>query len=46
LSARYHKYRGAAAGKDEHAYTGGYTIVKDYVRLRKLSQRETFVPGG
>src|SRR6266852_1973387 len=28
----------------EHAYTGGYTIVKDYVRLRKLSQREMFVP--
>jgi transposase len=21
--------------RDEHAYTGGYTIVKDYVRLRK-----------
>jgi transposase len=30
--------------RDEHAYTGGYTIVKDYVRLRKLSQREMFVP--
>jgi transposase len=28
----------------EHAYSGGYTIVKDYVRLRKLSQREMFVP--
>jgi hypothetical protein len=26
--------------RDEHNYTGGYTIVKDYVRLRKLSQRE------
>jgi transposase len=25
--------------RDEHAYTGGDTIVKDYVRLRKLSQR-------
>ena len=23
---------------------GGYTIVKDYVRLRRLSQREMFVP--
>jgi len=23
--------------RDEHSYTGGYTIVKDYVRLRKLS---------
>jgi len=30
--------------RDEHAFTGGYTIVKDYVRLRKLSQREMFVP--
>jgi transposase len=30
--------------RDEHAYTGGYTIVKDYVRLRHLSQREMFVP--
>ena len=30
--------------RDEHGYGGGYTIVKDYVRLRKLSQREMFVP--
>ena len=30
--------------RDEHSYVGGYTIVKDYVRLRKLSQREMFVP--
>jgi transposase len=30
--------------RDEHGYTGGYTVVKDYVRLRKLSQREMFVP--
>jgi transposase len=30
--------------REEHGYTGGYTIVKDYVRLRKLSQREMFVP--
>jgi transposase len=30
--------------RDEHGYTGGYTIVKDYVRLRKLSRREMFVP--
>jgi transposase len=30
--------------RDEHRYTGGYTIVKDYVRLRKLSRREMFVP--
>ena len=30
--------------RGEHSCTGGYTIVKDYVRLRKLSQREMFVP--
>ena len=30
--------------RDEHSYAGGYTIVKDYVRLRKLSQREMFMP--
>lgn len=30
--------------RDEHSYKGGYTIVKDYVRLKKLSQREMFVP--
>jgi transposase len=30
--------------KDEHGYTGGYTIVKDYVRLKRLRQREVFVP--
>jgi transposase len=29
---------------DEHGFRGGYTIVKDYVRLRRLSQREMFVP--
>ena len=29
---------------EEHGYTGGYTIVKDYVRLRKLRQQEMFVP--
>lgn len=28
----------------EHGYTGGYTIVKDYVRLRQLRQQEMFVP--
>src|SRR5579863_6782202 len=26
--------------KEEHDYAGGYTIVKDYVRLKKLRQRE------
>jgi len=30
--------------REEHGFSGGYTIVKDYVRLRKLSQREMFVP--
>ncbi len=30
--------------RDEHSFTGGYTIVKDYVRLKKLSRREMFVP--
>ena len=28
----------------EHAYTGGYTIVKDYVRAATLRQREMFIP--
>ena len=28
----------------EHDYTGGYTIVKDYVRAAKLSSREMFIP--
>jgi len=28
----------------EHSYTGGYTIVKDYVREAKLSGQEMFVP--
>ncbi len=28
----------------EHAFTGGYTIVKDYVRAATLRQREMFVP--
>ncbi len=28
----------------EHAFTGGYTIVKDYVRRRKLGGQEMFVP--
>jgi len=30
--------------KDEHGFPGGYTIVKDYVRLKRLRQREMFVP--
>jgi transposase len=30
--------------REEHGFVGGYTIVKDYVRLRKLRQQEMFVP--
>ncbi len=30
--------------RDEHGFTGGYTIVKDYVRERRLWVREMFVP--
>jgi transposase len=30
--------------KEEHQFTGGYTIVKDYVRAAMLRGREMFVP--
>src|SRR3954464_15647013 len=30
--------------RDEHAYVGGYTIVKDYVREQQARAREMFVP--
>jgi len=30
--------------KDEHGFTGGYTIVKDYVRVATLHSQEMFVP--
>jgi len=30
--------------KDEYGYGGGYTIVKDYVRDKKVRLREVFVP--
>jgi transposase len=30
--------------RDEHGFTGGYTIVKDYVREKKLGGQEMFVP--
>jgi len=30
--------------RDEYGFTGGYTIVKDYVRDRRCRQREMFVP--
>jgi transposase len=30
--------------REEYGYSGGYTIVKDYVRLKKLRGQEMFVP--
>ena len=30
--------------RDEHGYAGGYTAVKDYVKIAKGLSRETFVP--
>ncbi len=30
--------------RDEYGFTGGYTIVKDYVREKKLGGQEMFVP--
>ena len=30
--------------RDEHGFAGGYTIVKDYVRSRRQTTREAFVP--
>ena len=30
--------------RDEHGYSGGITIIRDYVRGRRLQQREMFVP--
>jgi len=30
--------------RQEYAYSGGYTIVKDYVRLQRVRTREMFVP--
>jgi transposase len=30
--------------RDEHGFTGGYTIVKDYVRERRRRSREVFIP--
>ena len=32
--------------KAEHEFTGGYTIIKDYVRQRERRTREMFVPPG
>ena len=28
----------------EHGYAGGYTVVKDYVRIARARSREVFVP--
>ena len=30
--------------RDEHDFAGGYTVVKDYVRVRRTRGRETFIP--
>jgi len=30
--------------RDEHGYSGGITIVRDYVRVHRLQHREVFVP--
>ena len=30
--------------RDEHGFDGGYTVVKDYVRIARARSRETFVP--
>ena len=30
--------------RDEHGFAGGYTVVKDHVRLCRARSRETFVP--
>ncbi len=30
--------------KEEHQFTGGYTIVKDYIRASKIGGQEMFVP--
>ena len=30
--------------RDEHDFAGGYTVVKDYVRICRAQGRETFVP--
>lgn len=30
--------------REEHGYPGGYTVVKDYVRLQKVRKQEMFVP--
>ena len=41
---RHTAYRIFERLRDEHGFTGSYTIVKDYVRARRQSVREAFVP--
>ena len=41
---RHTAYRIFERLRDEHGFTGGYTIVKDYVRSQRQSTREAFVP--
>ena len=41
---RHTAYRIFERLRDEHGFAGGYTIVKDYVRSRRQSTREAFVP--
>ena len=49
IGTSHHKQRHTAKRifdrlRDEYGFTGGYTIVKDYVRERRLRSREMFVP--
>jgi transposase len=30
--------------RDEHGFSGGYTVVRDYVRLARTCSREVFIP--
>jgi hypothetical protein len=30
--------------RDKHGFAGGYTVVKDHVRIERARGRETFVP--
>ena len=41
---RHTAYRIFERLRDEHGFTGGYTIVKNHVRARRQSVREAFVP--
>ena len=41
---RHTAYRIFERLRDEHGFTGGYTIVKDYVRAHRQTTREAFVP--